>query len=359
MSRRLKLVLGLVILQAMAMLSVLGATYVASQDMLLRFSEGFAQRVARDATAFTEGFLDPAQENVQITHRLLETGILSADDIPALRRYFLEVLAVREEFDGIYVGLETGAFIYASRSAAEAPGAFRFKDIQTEPARRVTLDWYTDQLRRVDSAEDPADTYDPRTRPWYEAALARDAAIWTKPYVFFTSQQPGITTAVPVHNSIGTAATGAVGIDIKITRLSGFLESLDISPRGQAAIVSEDGEIIAHSLPDLVGGADFQRIDAGGDPILTAAATRIEGGFDTLFPGEIRLARFEAEGEVWLGAVERLELDRTPWTVVTYMPEADLLAPLTRVRHIAVVIALAALAGTALLGYIYGRRVMG
>jgi hypothetical protein len=67
MSRRLKLVLGLVGLQAVAMLVVLGVTYVSSQTMLLRFSETFAARISRDTTAFTEGFLAPAGKAAQIS----------------------------------------------------------------------------------------------------------------------------------------------------------------------------------------------------------------------------------------------------------------------------------------------------
>ncbi|MEL7116560.1 MAG: cache domain-containing protein [Pseudomonadota bacterium] len=359
MSRRLKLVLGLVALQGAAMLVVLGVTYWASQDMLLRFSEDLAARIARDTTAFTDGYLEPANETVEITHRLIEREIFSAESPTALRTYFLELLSERETIDGIYYGDETGAFLFASRAAEDAPGPLRFKRIETAPERAVTLEWYTDRLRRVDQSDDPEDAFDPRTRPWYTEAVAEDAAVWTNPYIFFSSQEPGITVAVPVHNALGSSTVGAVGVDIKITALSAFLETLDISPRGQAAIVSKAGDIIAHSVPDVMSGRDFNTVSDGSDPILAQAAAQIEGGFDTLFPGEIRLARFDADGEVWLGSVLRLELERTPWTVVTYLPESDILEPLHRVRSTAVLVSLLALLATALLGYVYGRRVMG
>jgi hypothetical protein len=127
--------------------------------------------------------------------------------------------------------------------------------------------------------------------------------------------------------------------------------------------VGRDGDIIAHSLPALMGGPQtangFRQLADGSDPILSQAAAQIEGGLETLFPGEIRLARFEAEGEVWIGAVLRLGLDRTPWTVVTYLPESDILAPLHEVRNTALMVSLVALLATAVLGYVYGRWVMG
>lgn len=359
MSRRLKLVLGLVALQGMAMLVVLGVTYWASQNMLLRFSENLAARIARDTTAYTDGFLEPANETVQITHRLIEREILDPESPTVLRRYFLELLTMRDAFDGMYLGLRDGSFLYASRAAEGEPGALRVKRIVTSPARRVTLDWYTERLRAVEMREEPEDAFDPRVRPWYTAALDADTNVWTKPYVFFTSQAPGITVAAPVHNALGSAAIGAVGVDIKIFELSEFLESLDISRRGQAAIVGREGDIIAHSQTGLMSGGAFRRLEDGSDPILQEAAAQIPGGFETLFPGEIRLSRFEADGEVWLGAVLRLELERTPWTVVTYLPESDILEPLYRVRNIALIVSCIALFATALLGYAYGRRVMG
>lgn len=59
MSRRFFLVGGLVALQATALVVVLGISYLTSHDILLRYAESLAARIARDATAYTEDFLDP------------------------------------------------------------------------------------------------------------------------------------------------------------------------------------------------------------------------------------------------------------------------------------------------------------
>jgi len=314
--------------------------------------------ISRDTTAYTEGFLQPADETVRITNRLLERELFDPESSTTLKRYFLELMRLRDQFDGIYFGRADGSFLYASRILDETSGAYRIKRINVSPQRSVVLETYNEALRRIDTENEDADDYDPRKRPWYIAASEKDDIVWTKPYIFFTSQEPGITVAIPVHNTLGSALIGTVGVDIKITALSAFLETLDVSPRGQTAIVSENGDIIAHSEPDLMGGEGFNKVDGESDPILAQAAAQIPGGLAALFPGEIRLARFEAENEVWLGAVLRLELAQTPWTVVTYMPESDILAPLYQVRNIALLISLIALIATAVLGFVYGRRVM-
>lgn len=364
MRRRIILVLGLVGLQALALVVVLGITYWASQDVLLRYAEGLAARIARDATAYTEDFLDPANDAALLSHRLAETMVIAPDQRAPQARYFFELLRTQEDFDGAYFGAETGDFIYVSRDTSVPDAVYRVKEITTEPEREVRLDWYTAQFRRITGRDEPEDDYDPRSRPWYAAAMAENGVAWTAPYIFFTSKQPGITVAVPVDDPVTSAVIGAVGVDIGIEDLSAFLDGLDISPRGSAAIVAQSGNIIAHSEEGLVaitdpdGSVRFNTVAEAEDPILTRAMASIAGGLDGLFPGEIRVSRFHADGEVWLGAAQRLTLARTPWTVVTYMPEADILEPLWKVRSTALVVALAALAATAVLGMLYGRVVM-
>lgn len=365
MSRRATLVITLVALQALALMVVLGITYWASQDVLLRYVEGLATRIARDATAYTEEYLDPASDAVQLAEQLSEAAVLDPDDRDALARYFFEVLRTQENFDGVFFGATNGDFVFVNRDNSRDGAEFRLKMVETRPERSVEMGWYGEGYRRVDALSDPADDFDPRTRPWYVAALDQQGVAWTEPYIFFTSNQPGVTVAVPVYDAETGALQGAMGVDFAIVALSSFLENLDISQRGSAALVSENGNIIAHSEEGLVASVEddgivrFNTLAEGEDPVLTRAADAIEGGLDGLFPGEIRLARFIFEGETWLAAVQKLRLARSPWTVVTYLPESDILAPLWRVRNTALGVALVALVATAILGLLLGRAVMG
>lgn len=303
--------------------------------------------------------------SAELTRNFAETGVLDAGNRGLLTRYFFGVLREREEFDGLYLGTERGEFVYVNRDTQVDGAAFRVKQITTRPERKVRMQWYTADFESVLGRVDPEDAFEPRTRPWYRAAVeARDVA-WTPPYVFFTSGLPGITVSAPVHEEATGRLVGAVGVDIGIDALSTFLDELDISPRGSAAIVSEAGDIIAHSDPSMVavgkgeGEAEFHTVAGGEDPVLAEAEASIVGGLGDLFPGEIRVARFEAGGEPWLGAVQRLRLQRTPWTVVTYMPEADILEPLWRVRNSAILVSLFVLLATAVLGAVFVRAVLG
>ena len=351
----------LVGLQVVALLAILALTYFASQNALLSYAAQLTERVAQDTTSYTENFLNPADDAAALSQRLAENAVLTTADRATLERYFFEVLRSRADFAGVYYGAADGSFVYVSRNS-DVPGAsYRSKRIETSPARRVTLDWYDASFHRLTARTDDADTYDPRTRPWYQGAKASRDVVWTDPYIFFTSQRPGITVATPVRADPRLPIRGAVGIDIEIDALSRFLTRLSVSPNGSAAIVSQNGDVIAHRnaafvlTPDGKGGQRFAKVGEVPDPALAEAVASLPGGLASLGPGETRLTRFTADGESWRGAVRRLSASRTPWVVVTYLPESDILAPIYRIRHIGLIVVGIVAALTAGLAVLLGR----
>lgn len=351
----------LVGLQVAALLAVLALTYFASQSVLLSYAEQLTERVAHDTTRFTENFLNPADDAAALTQRLAERAVVQTDNRAILTQYFYEVLRARKDFAGIFYGATDGSFVYVSRDDTVEGATYRTKGIETDPVRSVQLDYFDDELRRVSRRRDDADTYDPRTRPWYLRAMEGREVVWTDPYIFFSSQRPGITVATPVLGEDSMTMRGAVGIDIEIGALSQFLDGLQVGQNGSAAIVSQTGDVIAHRDASFVRAADgkgqqrFAKVTEIDDPALAQAVASLPGGLVNLDPGETRLTRFTAQGENWRGAVRRLSGSRTPWVVITYLPERDILSPLQRVRNIGLLVVAIVVAITALFGALLAR----
>lgn len=95
----------------------------------------------------------------------------------------------------------------------------------------------------------PAD-YDPRTRPWYHAALAAGEGTLTEPYFDITTGVETITVAAPVYK--GDDLKGVVGADFSTETLSGVLKETNLGGLGIAFLVSGDGKILAHPDRALV-----------------------------------------------------------------------------------------------------------
>ena len=89
----------------------------------------------------------------------------------------------------------------------------------------------------------PAD-FDPRQRPWYDAAKRSDAVERSDLYVFATSGEAGFSLS---HSFTGSPA-GVIGADLAAIDLARFLRDQRITPTSTAFIFTKTGEVIA--LPD-------------------------------------------------------------------------------------------------------------
>ncbi|HFK2204029.1 TPA: methyl-accepting chemotaxis protein PctA [Pseudomonas aeruginosa] len=86
--------------------------------------------------------------------------------------------------------------------------------------------------------------YDPRSRPWYNDAVAAGGLTLTEPYVDAATQELIITAATPVKAAGNTL--GVVGGDLSLKTLVQIINSLDFSGMGYAFLVSGDGKILVH-----------------------------------------------------------------------------------------------------------------
>jgi PAS domain S-box-containing protein len=94
--------------------------------------------------------------------------------------------------------------------------------------------------------------YDPRKRPWYTGALSAPENVvhWTAPYLFATSQEPGITAAVRWTDA-ATGQTMVVAFDVLLSDLSAVTLGMSYAEHGGAALLSGDGKVLG--LPRNAG----------------------------------------------------------------------------------------------------------
>lgn len=96
------------------------------------------------------------------------------------------------------------------------------------------------------------DGYDPRTRPWYKDAVAKDALIWTDPYADASTGKMIISCAIPVKGSSGNLV-GVLAMDLELTKLSNMLNSIKIGKAGYPVLIDKSGNVMTHKDTALVG----------------------------------------------------------------------------------------------------------
>ncbi|MCH2251203.1 MAG: ATP-binding protein [Cognatishimia sp.] len=341
-------------LQFIAILFVVTTSYVSSERAILEHARGLMERAGANAIEHTKRFLEPAGETTEQARRVLNSGLVGVKDRETMERYFFQLLQTEPQIAGINYGDEEGNFVYVMKS--KGPGPFRTKFITIKNGiREVEYIWRTENYEVVARDKDPLDKYDARTRPWYIEATALDARIWTDPYIFFSSRQPGITVAAPVVLP-GKGLQGVVGVDVEISDISRFLSDLRVSESGSAMILSETGSLLAHSDPNQIqienadGSLSFANINDVADPISRAAFANTNSA-----PAESigTQSNFEHDNQEYLGLFAPLAGIDLPWTVAVFAPEDDFIGEIkenrSRNTSIAAVISIfTALAGLAL-----------
>lgn len=319
------LALSLAGLQFLAITTVVSTSYVSSQRAMLEHARGLIEDAGTNAAENTTRFLEPAGEMTEQARLILNSGLISVTDADEMERYFFQLLRSEPQLSGINYGDEDGNFVYVMKS--DGPGPFRTKFIFVKDGQR-TIDfiWRDTDYSIVERSTDPTDTYDARTRPWYIEASALSAQIWTDPYIFFTSQQPGVTVAAPVMGA-DNQLRGVVGIDLDIADISLFLADLTIGDTGAAFILSDDGHVIAHPDPARIkmqnddGTLGFIEINDFSDPIVRAAFA----GFDASnpVPGTLQQSQFDFHGDRYMTLLLPIPGIQLPWNIAVFAPEDD------------------------------------
>ncbi len=159
-------------------------------------------------------------------------------------------------FDSAFIGYPDGGLLFVGRSDEFVDGGFTTREITFDSGERVVkVGTAGRDLVEVGSQVDEDDEFDPRSRPWYQPIAGGSAEIWTDPYVFAFNGEPGITHSVAVRQN--DALVAVVGIDIRLTQLSSFLDELRPGPNGEALAVDANAQVIASStLNDSGAQAD-------------------------------------------------------------------------------------------------------
>ncbi len=347
------------------------SSYLTSQDVLQRHAQDIMENIADLAMEQSQRHLLHAHGAAALTRRLMAANVVGnrPDQIDALERYLYDQLAVNPQFAGIYVGTPQGHFFDVRHFDAQAPGGFRTKVILNEVGQRqVRLVHRDANFRKLSSQGDIEDRYDPRQRPWYRKAVTENAIVWTDPYIFYTSQKPGITIAGPFYDDTGKLK-GVVGVDIEIDQLSVFIGNLKIGKHGKAFLLNRNADVVAYeNLAKLIfnptadaGTTRLAKISELDDPHSRKAfeTARIQTDADgMLLMDGPHFASFTQGGEVYLAMFTPFSTPQWPWIIGVYLPEDDYLGAIkaNRWHNMLATTAISGLA--AILGLLLARGVI-
>ena len=219
--------------------------------------------------------------------------------------------------------------------------------------------------------------YDPRTRPWYQLAMSQppgeDEVVWTEPYTFFTTREPGITASVRAHRP--GAKEIVLAVDVLLKDISAMTQSLEISPKGFAFVIDHQGQLVG--LPknerfenEKVRNESYLKHPRDlGIPVMSEVFLKAtaqyglklsEHGYpkiEQLDPAKIRPFFWKSDGRGWWSYLRPLQGKNSPhlWIGVA-VPEEDFLGELRQQQKQLLTLFLLALAVGTLISLQLAKR---
>ena len=251
------------------------------------------------------------------------TEVFEMTSIKGFVRLFVPVMRSRPQISGVLFADDKGQEIYLHRGP-DGGWRTRVTNVKEWGSRQMVLHWREpDTLLGQDWQERD---YDPRQRPWFKGAMTlsgeRPEVFWTEPYVFFSAKTPGITIASRWN---GEGVAKVIAFDVELLDLSRFTQGLDLGHNGRAAILAEDGRLLATPRhPSLALDDDIKRV------ILKSPS---EGGLDVIGPAfdlwagkgrpSKQVERLEVGGKTWLSMFMPIRMANREFASVTVAPQED------------------------------------
>ncbi len=342
MKNRLALSLRVVLLGGFLLFALVPACVVAyvmwrgSQQATNQLASDVLDSVAARVLADSEDFVRQADS--------MMNAMLPTDKGIVTTRDALGWLARPETFESVAFALtrqsRDAPYIYLGTAA----GVFHGVE-HTADGTRVGVRSGDDQGRRFFMAAHAGDrqtalptearNYEPRTRPWYEAAMKMRGRTFTPVYASASKKQLLVTLAQPVFQA-DCGAAGVLAVDLYLQRYADELKARRISANGVAFVFDESGQLVASSAGDAL------YTEAGGKLLRTSPAQSARPLLQTAFASVQALRARQDSSVLTLDtAVKRLDRAEGPmfvvqrpfgqdfglrWTLVVAAPESDFTA---------------------------------
>ncbi len=362
LSLRLVLVLPFVV-QIFAVVSLTGWLSMRNGRMAVReVTEQLRGEISARIVQRLSDYLEVPKAINQVNASDLELGELDPADPGTMTRRFWRQrqLFSPVNVSAIYFGNSNGEFTglgfqsdntwQIGRAGPETGGRFY------SYATTATGEW----ARLLEQGR----PYDPRQRPWYEAAIAAAGPVWSDVYVDFKERRLKVTLAQPVSRQ--REFLGVVGVDFVLIHIDRFLQSLEVGKSGETFIIDRQGLLVAASVPHEIGDRDGSEPDrspatASPNALVAATAEELQAYYGSLarVQGAEQLDLMVNGQRQFVQVMPFAAGQNLDWLIVVVIPEADFMAQINANTRITITLCAAALLLATLLGLLTSRWITG
>lgn len=298
----------------------------------------------------------------QVNADAIHLGLLNLDEIRKLDHYFWKQI---QTFNSVnYIGLATTQGEYIGTKIREDGSII--VEVQDNLSAGHLETWETDNQGNYLKRSNTKPNYDPRKRPWYQAAVKAGKPVWTDVYVYFSGLSTTISANQPVYDKQGKLLAVA-SADLTLFEISKFLSQLTVGQTGQTFILERSSALVATSTQEkpyrytgpLQKPERFNATDSD-DPLTQATATYLLQRFGTM--SQIQHSEqldFVSQGQRhFLQVVPFQDNWGLDWLIVVVIPENDFMAHIYAHSHVTLIFWLVTLSLAILLGILTAQWIV-
>ncbi|ROL64829.1 HD domain-containing phosphohydrolase [Pseudomonas vranovensis] len=333
--------------------------YRAIQKALVTAAGDSALQLGKTIDERARRLLDPVQSSIRLLAFNPSAGTL-AERLQQVAQ-LIESLNANKMLSAAYIGYSSGEFLLVRRLrdpqlmqhfGAPAGSRFLVQSISKGDNGALQGEWrfYDRQLTLLQTQAKPDYHYDPRPRPWFVEAFGQSSTVLTRPYVFFTTREVGITLA---QRSIDGAAV--IGMDVSVDDLASESRDLRMTAGTETVVIDQQGNVVAY--PDLqrviVQEGDAVRLSHVAE--LGVPSLEQLYASPTLGPGP---QPFQVQGKTWYGMrIPLTTLAGQDLQVLIAVPGNELLADARKVLWEQVLWTAVLMVVLLFLGGVLGQRI--
>ena len=292
----------------------------------------------------------------RINENLIEQRKLDLSDIRDWRSTFLVQMQAFNMLSSVAWGGANGHAVWVVRYPNQEDYVFAFKDSETG---RNVHEYRIDSRGNIKGELSGKRIYDPRSRPWFQAAIDAGKSTWSE--IFSWLYKDGsqsilaIGFAQPFRNAAGEVL-GVIDTELSLHDVSKFLETLRIGTTGRAFVIDRKGRLIATSTGTPVIDKENRQLAASEaiNEYIAAAAKYLQNEFESLeaitVPYQFRIVLDEEPQLLMISPFEHET--GLSWLIATLVPESDFMAEIEAARRQNIKIGISAVAITLVLGLV-------
>ncbi len=287
----------------------------------------------------------------------IKYGGVNVKNNKALEKYFRALSYRFPTVESIcYANQEEGNYTIISSVGAPgiANGTERYLGFSRASTNFSFVEYLTDDEGQIIRQTVEPVSYDPRTRPWYEAAVIAGNPTWTPIYMWVE----GIVSqdaVVPVYSEQNTLL-GVLATSLTLSGIGDFLKGLQISDHGEAYIMERSGLLVASSgSGDPYSKEDglLVRISAlnSTDSVVQSTSRYLINHMNT-HPNitSRQQFQFDANGvREWVQVSPYRDNHGLDWLIVVVIPASDFMEKVDASNNLTILLILTSVFGTVLL----------